>query len=99
MTVVAFITLLTIFSTVTGFVVEGVKKLFEALNVKYESNVIACAVGGVVGIGGSVAYYVVEGIAFSTGNIALMIVMGVASALGAMIGYDKIIQTVEQFKK
>ena len=55
-------------------------------------------VGGVVGIGGSAAYYAVSSIPFTASNIVFMFLMGIASAIGAMIGYDKIIQTITQIK-
>ena len=98
MTVTAFITLLTIFATITGVVVEGVKKILDTSETAYNANIIACIVGGVVGIGGSAAYYAVSSIPFTASNIVFMFLMGIASAIGAMIGYDKIIQTITQIK-
>ena len=33
---------------------------------------------------------------FSATNIICMVLMGVATAVGAMVGYDKVIQTIKQ---
>lgn len=98
MTVTAFITLLAIFSTITGVIVEGIKKILDAAGTKYEANIVACIAGGVVGVAGSAVYYAISGIPFDAGNIVFMAVMGIASAIGSMVGYDKVIQTIEQIK-
>lgn len=98
MTVTLFITLLTTFSFITGFAVEAVKKVLTDKKVSYSSNALACIVAGVVGVGGTAAYYALTNIGFTTGNVVCMVLMGVAVALGAMVGYDKVIQTIKQFK-
>ena len=55
---------------------------------------IAC----IVGIGGTAIYYVLAGVAFTSVNVICMILMGLATAIGAMVGYDKVIQTIKQFQ-
>ncbi len=98
MTVATFITLLTLFSAVTGLIVEAVKKILDEKKKNYSSNILACIVACVVGIGGTCVYYVFMNIPFTAINIICMVIMGVASAVGAMVGYDKVIQTIGQFK-
>lgn len=98
MTVATFITLLTMFSAITGLIVEAIKKLLDEKNTVYSSNMIACIVACVVGIGGTCIYYIFMTIPFSAINIICMLIMGVASAVGAMVGYDKVIQTIGQLK-
>lgn len=98
MTVATFITLLTIFSTVTGLAVEAIKKILDEKKKTYSSNILACIVACVIGISGTGVYYVFMAIPFTAINIICMVIMGGASAIGAMVGYDKVIQTIGQFK-
>lgn len=98
MTIALFITLLTTFSIITGICTEGIKKLLDANSLKYSSNILAFIVACVVGIGGTAIYYALNTIAFTSTNIICMILMGVSVAMGSMVGYDKIIQTIQQFK-
>lgn len=97
MNISLFITLLTVFSVITGLVTEAIKNLLDDFNAKYSANIIALIVACVVGIGGTAGYYAVYEIPFETGNVICMILMGFASALSAMVGYDKVVQTVKQF--
>lgn len=98
MNVTMFITLLATFSSVTCLCVEGVKKILDELKVKYASNIVACIVGCIVGVGGTAAYYALNSIVFTHVNITAMLMMGLAVSLGSMVGYDKIVQAIEQFK-
>lgn len=96
MTVAIFVTLLTIFSTITGLAVEASKKLLNEKNISYSANILACIIACVVGISGTGIYYVFMAIPFNAINIICMVIMGLASAIGAMVGYDKVIQTIGQ---
>lgn len=98
MTFALFITLLTVFSTVTGVFTEAVKKLLADTKFVVPSNILAFVVACVVGIGGTGAYYVLNSIEFTSVNILCMVLMGIATSLGAMVGYDKVIQTITQIK-
>lgn len=98
MSVTLFITLLTVFSTVTSVCTEGCKKLLDDLKVTYASNILAFIIACIVGIGGTVIYYVLCSIEFNTINVVCMILMGFATSIGAMVGYDKVIQTINQIK-
>lgn len=99
MTVTMFIALLTMFATVTSICTEGVKKILNELNVAYASNLLASIIACVVGIGGTAVYYILFGVAFTPSNVVCMILMGVATAFGAMVGYDKVVQAIEQIGK
>lgn len=98
MTITVFNTLLIIFSTITGFITEGFKKLLDGEKVSYSSNILAFIIACLVGISGTGVYYVFSSIEFNATNIVCMGLMGLATSIGAMIGYDKVIQTVEQIK-
>lgn len=99
MTVTMFIALLTMFATVTSICTEGVKKILNELNVAYASNLLASIIACVIGVGGTAVYYILFSMAFTPANIVCMILMGVATAFGAMVGYDKVVQAIEQMGK
>lgn len=99
MNITLFITLLTIFSTITSICTEACKKILNELKVLYASNILVFIIACVVGIGGTAVYYSLNSIEFNTINVICMILMGLSTSLGAMVGYDKIIQTVKQLKK
>lgn len=96
MTVSMFLILLSAFSLIVGLLTQALKKLLDSLGAKYSSNVVAVAVSAVVGIGGTAVYYIIAGVPFSATNIICMVLMGIATAVGAMVGYDKVIQTIKQ---
>lgn len=96
MTVSMFLILLSAFSLIVGLLTQAIKKLLDGLGAKYSSNVVAVIVSAIVGIGGTAVYYVIAGIPFSAVNIICMLLMGIATAVGAMVGYDKVIQTIKQ---
>lgn len=96
MTVSLFIMLLTLFSAITGICTEGLKNLFAEHKTKVSPNMIAFIVAIIVGVFGTAIYYILCAIPFSVNNVICMFLMGVASSMGAMVGYDKIIQTIKQ---
>lgn len=96
MTVTLFIALLTMFATITSVCTEGVKKILNELNVAYASNLLASIIACVVGIGGTAVYYILFGVVFTPSNIVCMVLMGIATAFGAMVGYDKVVQAIKQ---
>lgn len=93
-----FITLLTIFSTITSICTEGCKKILNEVKIAYSSNVLAFVIACIVGIGGTGIYYIIDSIEFNTINIVFMCLMGLATSFGAMVGYDKVVQTIKQLK-
>lgn len=98
MNITLFVTLLTIFSTVTAFCTQVCKKVLDEAKVTYASNILAFIVACVVGIGGTAVYYVLYSIEFNAINVVCMVLMGLATAIGAMVGYDKVIQAIEQLR-
>lgn len=98
MTSTLFVMLLTTFAVITGICTEGAKKILNEFGIKYISNVIVFVIACIVGIGGTAIYYVLAGIAFTAVNVVCMILMGLATSIGAMVGYDKVIQTIQQIK-
>lgn len=97
MDTMTFLMLLATFSTITGLVVECIKKIVsDKANISY--NVAALIIAMIVGVAGCGIYYQLNNISFSTNNIIYMILMGLASALSSTLGYDKVVQTLRQCK-
>lgn len=96
MSVVLFVFLAAICCLVSSLLTEAIKAGFKNANKKYSANMIALINGLLVGCGGSAAAYVFLGIAFTLPNILCLILMGFVVWMGSMIGYDKVMQLVEQ---
>ena len=52
----------------------------------------------IVGAGGTALVYLFMGIPYTPPNIVCMVLMAVAVWVGAMVGYDKVIQMLDQLK-
>ena len=98
MTLTLFTTLLTILAVVVSFITEAVKKFLDNAGVKYSSNVVVLIVALIVGAGGTALTYLFLGVAFTLPNVVCMVIMAVAVWVGAMVGYDKVLQMIEQLK-
>lgn len=99
MTVEAALSLLVLFAAVTSLVTEGVKGFLDSVKCRYISNVIVLAVAVAVGCGGTAIYYVNAGVPFNALTSVYLALMGVFTWLCAMLGYDKVIQTITQAMK
>ncbi len=92
-----FLTLLSVFSVISGLVTDACKRLMnDRANLPY--NLVALIVALFVGAGGTAVYYQLNGILFTLNNIIYMLLMGFASGLVSMVGFDKVKQAVEQLK-
>lgn len=93
-----FMTGLVVVSALIGLVTEAVKKILTEHNKPYHANTLAGTVSLVLSTVIGVCYVVATGATF-TAQIAVSIITFVfMSWLCAMIGYDKVIQTITQFK-
>lgn len=98
MTAPMFLMLLAAFSSISGLITEGIKKLInDKKNLSY--NLLALIVALIVGGVGCVIYYQLTGIPYTTNNIIYIVLMGLSSGLSSMVGYDKIKQMIQQFSK
>ena len=98
MTFTLFMTLLTSFALIVSLITEALKTMFKKLEVGYSANVLVLIVSLCVGAGGTVIVYMYLGIAFTTLNILCIALMALAVWVGAMVGYDKVLQMIEQIK-
>lgn len=93
-----FITGLLLVSTIVGLVTEAAKKILNELNKTYYSNILAGIVSLIVSSACCVGYTLYIGGSFTIPVIVEIIAFVFVSWLCAMVGYDKIIQTISQFK-
>ena len=98
MTISLFMALIVVLALAVSLLTEAVKKFFEGTEIIYSSNVIVLIVSIIVGIGGTAMAYISLGIAFTPPNVICMVLMAVAVWVGSMLGYDKVLQMVEQIK-
>ena len=96
MTITLFITMLTMGAGFTSLLTEAIKKAYQNSGKSYSANVVALVDAIVVGCGGTAVVYMLQGIPWTVNNIICMILMGVAVWVASMIGYDKIIQLINQ---
>ena len=99
MTVEIFLILLTILSTTTGLLTEFMKKLLDSMNKNYITNILALIVSIIVGGAGTSVYYILNGYEWNLINIVCIFLMMIANCLGAMLGYDKVKQTILQLSR
>ena len=98
MNITTFLFLLTSFAVLTAVVTEAVKKFLDEQHVHYASNIVVLIIALLVGCGGTVLYYISTGIPFTALNITYIPLMGIANWIGAMVGYDKVKQAIEQLR-
>lgn len=99
MTITLFIALLVILAVAVSLFTEAVKKYLEETKTPYSANLVVLILSAIVGAGGTALMYILLGISFTTANILCMLLMAVAVWVGAMVGYDKVLQMIEQVKR
>lgn len=99
MTVQMALFMLLIVATMTGLVTEAVKKALQEADISYKPNLLAggVAVALSAAIGG--AYMVLTETMLNAQMAVYLIALVFLSWLSAMVGYDKVVQTISQFKK
>lgn len=89
---------LLIVSALTGLVTEAIKKIIAERNATYRANTLAGLVSLVLSAAVGTGYILLSGIGFTTQVIVYLIALLFLSWLCAMVGYDKVMQTISQFK-
>ena len=89
---------LLITSTLTSLVTEAVKKLMAEHNKTYHANTLVGIIALVLSIVIGSGYVVLNGLEFTSSVIICIIAQVFMSWLCAMVGYDKVIQAISQFK-
>lgn len=98
MTVTVLLIILTICATITSILTEAVKKFLDGSNINYASNILVLIIAIIVGCGATALYYVNANVPFNALNSVYLALMGVVNWVGAMVGYDKVKQAIEQIK-
>ena len=89
---------LLITSTLTGLVTEAVKKTLTEQGKNYYANTLSGIVAFILSSVIGVFYVLMTGGEFTTQIIISIIALVFMSWLCAMVGYDKVIQAISQFK-
>ena len=85
-------------SLLTGLVTQGIKTLLDEYNKTYYSNTLAAVVSIVLSVGVTVGYMVITETAWNYKIAVYLIALILLSWLCAMLGYDKIVQALSQWK-
>lgn len=96
MSIEIFIMGLAVCSACTALITEAIKKMFEKSEKVYNSNIIAAISAVIVATITVVVYAILSGIPITTQFVVVGILLVIFSWIGAMVGYDKIIQTIRQ---
>lgn len=98
MTLTLFMALIVVLAVAVSLITEAVKKFLDDAGKKYSSNTVVLIVAIIVGVGGTALTYLFMGIPYTPPNIICMVLMAVAVWVGSMVGYDKVLQMIEQIK-
>lgn len=85
-------------SVLTGLATEGAKIALKDHNISYKANTLAGIVAIVLAAAIGFGYVILTNIAITAQIIVCIIALIFMSWLCAMVGYDKVIQTISQFK-
>lgn len=94
MSLTLFLFLFSIGAAVASLFTEALKKVFDNIS----SNILALVSAVVVGVGGMIVASIFLELPFDSQNIVCIILMAFCIWLGSMVGYDKVLQTLEQLK-
>lgn len=85
-----FLLLLGLFSILTSLITEGVKTKFLVDTDSVYYNLVALVVAIVIGVVGTLTYYVLNYITIDLRLVIFAILMGLASGLVSMTSYDRV---------
>lgn len=89
---------LMITSTLTGLTTEAIKKIIAERSKNYYANTLAGVVSLIISAAVSAGYITLNNVEFTNQMIVYGIALMFLSWLCAMVGYDKVIQAISQFK-
>ena len=85
-------------STLTSLATEAVKKLLAEHSKNYYANTLAGIVSVILSVAIGTGYMMLSSISFTSQAIVYLIALVFISWLCAMVGYDKVVQAISQFK-
>lgn len=83
----------------TSLTTEAIKKILDEKQVKYSANILAAVVAVVLTVAASIGYIIYASILVTPQVVVCVIAMVFLAFLCATVGYDKVIQAIEQLKK
>lgn len=98
LTIQTFAVGLLITSALTGLVTEAIKKILTEYSKTYRANTLAGIVSTVLSICIGSGYIIMSNLEFTSQNIVSLVALVFMSWLCSMVGYDKVLQTIEQIK-
>lgn len=98
MSVEMFLLMLLIVSVFTGLFTEAIKKELAERNKKYYANTLAGAVSVVLSLAVGISYLILTETQINEKMAVVLIALVLLSWLSAMVGYDKVIQAISQFR-
>ncbi len=90
--------MLLIVSALTGLLTEAFKKLFNEYGIPYHANMLAGCCALVLSVAIGIGYAILIGVAINAQYAVWLIALVFLSWLSAMVGYDKVVQTITQLK-
>lgn len=94
-----FLTGMLISAALSSLATEAVKRILDEHNKTYASNTLAGVISAFVSTGVGGAYVALNHIAFTPEVGAYWVGLVFMTWLCSMVGYDKVIQTIAQFKE
>lgn len=85
-------------SALTGLVTEAIKKILDEQKRPYRANALAGVVSLILSVAIGIGYVILNTLGFTGPIVVYLVVLAFLSWLCAMVGYDKVIQTISQFK-
>lgn len=92
-----FLVMLLACSLLTSLTVEAIKRMNEGEGKRW--NVMVAVVAVILAVAIGVAYAIMTGVAVTAQYVVVIIALCFLSWLCAMVGYDKVIQAIEQIFK
>lgn len=87
-----------IVSTLTSLATEAIKNILMEHGKKYYANTLAGIVALVLSLAVGIGYVLINGIGFTMPVLVYIVALVFISWLCAMVGYDKVVQAIRQFK-
>lgn len=93
-----FLMILLIVSTLTGLTTEAIKMWLKEHKIEYHANTLAGYVAAMLSIAVGTAYIILFGVMINAQVVVHLVSLVFLSWLAAMVGYDKVIQTITQLR-
>lgn len=98
MSLETFLLMMLVVSVLAGLFTEAIKKLLDEHKKTYYSNLLAGGVSAVLAVLVDVGYIIMTEAEINSKMAVILIALVLLSWLCAMVGYDKVIQAITQFK-